>query len=62
MGALGSDHVVHHSRTQELDVLLANPRGESSGTADSVGGISERNEHSFPQGFEVIVKPGHGGQ
>jgi len=58
---LGGGHVVHHRRTQELDVLLCKRKGREQ--CNSAGGISEGNRDSFPlQEFEVIVKPGHGDQ
>jgi len=59
LGAVG-DHVAHHPRTQELDVLCKHKGRERW---DSAGGISEGNQGSFPlREFEVIVQPGHGDQ
>jgi len=60
VGALWSDHVVHHSRTQELDTPPCEPEGRERW--DSAGDIFEGNGRSFPQEFQVIVKPGHEGQ
>ena len=53
---LGGDHVVHHGRTEELDVLFCEL--EERERRDSAGSISEGNERPFPlQELEVIVEP-----
>ena len=53
---LGSDHVVHHYRTQKLDVLLSKLEGRER--RDSAGGIPEGNECPFPlQHLEIVVEP-----
>lgn len=58
---LGGDHVVHHNRAEELDVLVREL--EERDWRNGAGSVSEGNERPLPlQEFEVIVKPARGNQ